>query len=322
MPNRPGFSVPGTVPGDPDAWLALPVSEFVDSDGVHHVFTAIGLSEHFSLRIAPRARAYQAGAKLDQTGPNPDEFEFDLVFHNDITEPGADSSTRWPDDKQRFLDAAHKGETGTLNLPWKRGIRCKVADAVATARADEYRGGECVRVKFLTDNEDNLDRAAFQAVTVKASLQPRVAAAQFDMESEGMDLGSIEDVTQLAADVVGLLNAPADNAAALLHAGNRLRRAVATVTAAFSTGEPGRDQMNDPQGSSARLKLLELRELGARAVGEARPRATRTMTFTRMRDIWSIATEVGQNAREIMQINEQIEDFGAIPPGTPVRIYA
>jgi hypothetical protein len=320
MANRTTFYTPPTTPGDPDAWLALPVAEFVDSDDVHHSFTAVAISEHFSLRVAPRARPYQRGAKLDQTSHNPDEFDFDLIFHADVTEPGADFD-RWPGAKQSFLDAAHKGETGTLNLPWKRGIRCKVVDATATARSDEYRGGECVRTKFLADNEDDLDRAAFVAVSVKAALSPKVDAAQFDMESEGMDLGSIEDVTELAADVVGLLNAPADQAAALLHAGNRLRRAVLTVTNAFSTNQPGRDQMNDPQGSSARLKLLELAELGARAVGEARPKATRTVSFTRMRDIWSIATELGANARELMTINEQIEDFSAIPAGVPVRVF-
>jgi hypothetical protein len=307
-------------PGPADAWQDLPVSEFVDSTGEHHTFTVLQLSEHFSLRVARRARAYQRGAKLDQTGPNPREYEYDLIFHSDVTEPGADVD-RWPGAKERFLEMADAGETGTLNLPWKRGIRCKLVDAVATARSDEHRGGECVRAKFEEDNEDNLDRAAFQLVAVKSSLASRTEAAQFDMESEGMDLLALEDVTELAANVVGLLNAPADAAAALAFAGNRLRRAVETVANAFSSGAPGRDGMNDPQGASARQKLLELRELGARAVGEARPRATRTMSFPRARDIWSIATELQQNARELMTINEQIEDFANIPAGTPVRVF-
>jgi hypothetical protein len=195
-------------------------------------------------------------------------------------------------------------------------------DWTGTARSDEHRGGEAVRVKFMADNEDNLDRAAFQAVSVKASMNAKVEAAQFDMESEGMDLHSLADVTEFAANVVGLLNAPADNAAALAFAGNRLRRAVNTVAQAFSSGGPGHDQLNDAQGASARLKLLELLELGARAVGEARPKATRTRTFERTRDIWSIATELRQNARELMTMNEQIEDFAVIPPGTPVRVFA
>lgn len=309
-----------TPPGPADGWEDLPPAEFVDSTGTTHVFVALMVGEHGSLRVARRARAYQPGAKLDQTGPNPDEFELDLIFHPEVTEPGADTD-RWPGAKQAFLDAAHLGETGTLNLPWKRGIRCKCIDWLATARSDELRGGEMVRARFETDNEDNLDRAAFQVVSVKATLPNRVEAARFDMESEGMDLGSIEDITELAANLAALLNAPNDTAAALLHAGNRLRRAVKTVATAFSSGVLGRDQLSDPQGSSARLKLLELLELGARGVGEARPRATRTVTFTRTRDIWTIATEFGQNARELMTQNEKIEDFGFIPRGTPVRIF-
>lgn len=309
-----------TPPGPADAWADLPAAEFVDSEDYHHSFVALQVGERFSLRVAPRPRAYQRGAKLDQTGPNPDEFELDLIFHADVIEAGADFD-RWPGAKERFFAAAHLGETGTLNLPWKRGIRCKVVEASSTARADEHRGGEAVRVKFSTDNEDNLDRAAFQLVSVKATLPNRVEAAQFDLESEGMDLFAIEDITELAANVVGLLNSPADNAAALLHAGNRLRRAVETVGAAFSTDAAGRDQLNGPSGASARLALLGLAELGSRAVGEARPRATRVMTFTRARDIWSIATELGQNARELMTINEQIEDFAVIPAGTSVRVF-
>lgn len=307
-----------------DAFLGLGPATFkVDGGFVTHSFVAFLVSESGGNRIAQRARPWRPGAKLDALGPNPDDFSLDTIWHRDVVDPNAPTGeARWPDALERFIADLKTGKTGTLNLPWKRGIRCKGLDWGRTASANEHRGGETLRVKFQEDNEDTLDRAAVQLVTVKATLPSAVEAARFDMESEGMDLFALEDITELAANIVGLLNTPADHAAALLHAGNRLRRAVETVGGAFGGGEPGRDQLNGPEGANARLKLLELAELGARAVGEARPRATRVMTFERQRDIWSIAGELGQNPRELMAINEAIEDFSIIPAGTPVRVFA
>lgn len=301
-----------------DPWLNLGPATYV-LDGVTHYFVATIVSEHFSNRNPRRTRPFRTGAKLDHTGSNPDEITLDCFFGSDVTE--VDTFNEWPNDLERFKTALKTGRTGTLNLPWKRGLRVKCDEGDITTSASEHRGNATVRVKFCEDNEDNLDRAAVELVSVRSTMQSAVEAAQFDAESEGMDLLAIEDVTQLAADVVGLLNAPGDFAAALLHAGNRMRLAVKTVGDAFSTGAPGRNQLNGPEGALTRLHLLELAGLGARAVGEARPRPTRVMTFSRLRDIWSIATELGQNARELMTINEQIEDFAAIPAGDPVRVF-
>jgi len=86
-----------TAPGDPDAWLALPPADFVDGDGGTHAFVASENVETFSLRVAPRARPYQPGAKLDETGPAPDEFSLEIIFNNDVTEPGLESQVMWPD---------------------------------------------------------------------------------------------------------------------------------------------------------------------------------------------------------------------------------
>lgn len=306
-----------------DAFAGLGPATFrVDGGFITHAFTAHLVTEKGGNRIAPRNRPFRRAAKLDALGANSDRFTLDCIFHRDVEEPKVVvGEARWPDSLQSFIDDCKTGKTGTLNLPWKRGIRCKALEWTRTANGNEHRGGEVVRVDFEEDNEDSLDRAAFERVTVKASLPSVVEAAQFDFESEGMDLFALEDLTELAANIVGLLNTPADHAAALLHAGNRLRRAVETVGAAFSSGEPGRDTLNSPDGANARLKLIELAELAARAVGEARPRQTRVMKFTRVRDIWSIATEVGQKPRDLMTINEQIEDFSVIQPGTPVRVF-
>lgn len=304
-----------------DPWLGLGPAEFV-VDGTRIGFVVLNVGRRGSNRNPKRVRPFREGWKLDHTGTDGEVLTLDCMFGSDVKEPDVDNE--WPSALERAIDVFKTGKTGTLNLPWRRGIRCKADTWDTAASSSENRGHETLRVQFSEDNEDNLDRTAVQVVSVKATIQRSVEAAQFDAESEGMDLFAIEDITQLAADVVGLLNAPGDRAAALLHAGNRLRLAVKTVAEAFSSGEPGRDQMNGPEGANARLRLLELAELGARAVGEGRSkqRKTRTITYSRTRDIWSIATEEGQNARELMTINEQIEDFAFIPAGTPVRLFA
>jgi hypothetical protein len=307
-----------------DAFLGLGAATFkADGGFVTHNFTAQQVAENGANRIAPRNRPFRQGAKLDFVGSKADTYVLDCMWHPDVDEPDLnDGEARWPDAVQSFIDDLKTGATGTLNLPWKRGIRVKATEWSRVESAVEHRGGAIVRVTFVEDNEDSLDRQAVELVSVKATIGRQVEAAQFDMESEGMDLFAIADVVALAEDVVGLLNFPGDVAGALFTAGAALRRACKITLDAFSSGDDGRDQMNDPQGSSARRKLLELLELGARAVSEGRPRPTRVMTFQRVRDIWSIATEIDQKARDLMTINEQIEDFAFIPAATPVRVFA
>jgi hypothetical protein len=300
-----------------DSWINLPPATFV-LDGYTHTFTARMVTSAGSNRIARRNRPFQDGAKLDHVGNNPDEIDLECLFHPDVTEPGADFE-RWPSALELFEEALKTGKTGTLNLPWKRGLRAKGDSWGRTANAEEHRGGESVRVKFVTDNEDSLDREAIQKVSVRSTVNGAVEAAQFDLESEGAWDAGIEQVTTLAAQVQALLATPGDTLDSLLHVANRLRRAVESTAAALDKGPLAAD----PQGSSVRQKLLELAELAARAEGEALAVRPKTRTYLAPRDttIFLIATELGQKARELMAINGAVEDFNAIPRGTPVTVF-
>ena len=300
-----------------DSWVKLPPATFV-LDGVTHTFTAQLITVNGSNRLARRHRPFQNGAKIDFVGNNPDELELECIFHPDVTEPGADFE-RWPTALEDFEEALRTGKTGTLNLPWKRGLRMKGDSWARMARSDEHRGGETVRVKFARDNEDSLDREAMQRVSVRSTINGAVEAAQFDLESEGGWNAGIEQVTTLAAQVQSLLATPGDTLDSLLHVANRLRRAVESTEAALEAGPLAAD----PEGSSVRQKLLELAELAARAESEALAARPKTRTFIPERDttIFRIATELGQKARELMSINGAIEDFNAIPAGTPVTVF-
>jgi hypothetical protein len=310
---------------DGEVWSALPASSFQADGRIEVFFSALGNTEAGSMRIAKRDRPWQSGAKLDDVGSNSDDFQLRILFHNDVSETDLGGSLQpWPNAHDELLDQFHLGATGTLNLPWKRGIRCKATQWQSVTSADDTRGGAIVTVTFTTDNEDSLDREALELASVTATVNGAVEAATFDMDSLGMFDGSIEDITELAANLVGLLNSPNDELSAILHAARRVRRAVGFVMDSFSTAIPGRDQMNGADGASARLSLLSLLELAGRAEGEALSALpkTRTVVFPRVRDIYSIATEVGQSARTLMSINDSIEDLSFIPAGTPVRILA
>jgi hypothetical protein len=307
-----------------DPWIGLPVSSYqADGEPGPVYFAARLVDESGSLRIASRARPFQPGEKLDETGHAADDFTIEAWFHNDIYESGFEDQQNWPTAIEELIRQFKTGKTGTLHLPWKRNLRVKPPSWRRSAKADEHRGGEVATVSFKTDNEDNLDREAFERVSVRANMQRTVEEAVFDLESLGGWDGSIEDLTELAAQIETAINAPGEFGQAVLHAANRMRSGVQRVIGALTSKSDGRGQLNDPSGAGARGKLLDLLELAAGAAAEAQEHlpATRTVRFTRTRDIWSIATELGQSARDVMGLNSHIEDFSVIEAGVPVYVF-
>lgn len=322
-----------------DVWADLPPSDYqADGEAVLRIpWQDVG--EDGKLRVVRRVRPWQPGAKFDETGHDPDVFTCSATFNNDVTEPDFAEQVMWPDTLEALVRQFKTGKTATLNLPWKRGLRVKPISWQRRATAEGNRGGETLQVTFETDNEDALDREAFEQVSVKASVQRAAEEAAFAMESEGMNVnlgqerlvlpeGGIGDpiggIIGLAGDLAGLMNRPDELAQAVATAAQRLRRATSLLISAYSTDEPGRNQMNGPEGASARAKLLDLLELAANAESEALAGLPKTMTVLAERNttIWEIATARDQRARDLMRINGAIEDFNFIERGTPVTVFA
>lgn len=326
--------------GDP--WLKLGPSSY-QADGEAELFVAWReVGEDGGLRVAERVRPWQPGAKLDETGAMPDTFALSAVFNVDISEPEVDGQgiQIWPDLLEALIRQFKTGKTATLNLPWKRGLRVKPLTWQRRATSEDNRGGETLSVNLKTDNEDNLDREAFEAVSVKATVRRAAEDAVFTMEQEGMSAAAAESVRTtfdsgglgdpvggiigLSADLAGLMARPGEFAQAVASQAQRLRRATQLLVGAYSTNEPGRDQMNKPEGASARAKLLALLELAANAEGEARAALPKTRTYIARRrtSIWLIATELGQNARQLMSVNSQVEDFSNIEQNDSVLVFS
>lgn len=327
---------------DGDVWLKLGPSSY-KADGEDELFVAWReVGEDGGVRVVERIRPWQPGVKLDETGAMPDTFTLGAVFNNDISEAEQDTQAIqiWPDLLEALIKQFKTGKTATLNLPWKRGIRVKPLTWQRRATAEDNRGGETLTVSMKTDNEDALDREAFEAVSVKATVKRAAEEAVFAMEQEGMSAAPAESlrsafdadaggdliggIVGLASDLAGLMNRPGEFVQSVAAQASRLRRATRILMDAYSTTEPGRNQMSGPDGSNARAKLFALLELAANAEGAARVGLPKTRTYTpeRRTSVWLIATELGQNARQIMGINSKIADFSNIEKGEPVLVFA
>jgi hypothetical protein len=276
-------------------------------------------------RVPKRERVFRNGRKLDFTGTRGDDFALTAIFNNALTEPGmGDYPQMWPDRLDRLEAAFKTGKTGTLHLPWRRNIRCKPETWSRRATAGDERDGETLTVTFLEDNEDTVDEASTATVSVQASVLRKAAEAVFDLEKEGAWDGSFEDFTQLAADLEGVLAAPGEFLADVVHKAGRVRRAADSIRKSLSSRAPGRDHMLGPEGAQAERRLVEIMDLAGLAEAEASSHLPKivTRTFPTDRDIYSIATELGQSARGLIAINGQIEDLAYIPAGTPVHVFA
>ncbi len=310
-----------------DSWEDLQASSYqADGQSVLLVI-ARTIGEKGALRAVKHIRPFQKGWKLDETGPDGDEFTLEMMFHPNVVEGDTEGSGQlpiWPDRLEALRKQFKGGKTATLHLPWKRNLRVKPLTWDSRAAAEEYRGGEILTVTFSSDNEDDLDREAFESVSVKSQLERRAEAATFDMDSLGAFDGSIEDITELAANLVGLMNAPGDYAAAIAHDAQRVRRAASFLLDSFTSSVPGRDQMNDPDGARAHQGILDLLDFAAGAQAEAQERLPRTITvrYPTDRSIYDIATERKQSARDLIAINDALEDPGFIQAGTPVLVFS
>lgn len=278
------------------------------------------VGEDGALRVAERARPWQPGVKLDETGPDGDRFQLQFCFHNNLEEPDVDNGKpMWPDVLEDLITQFKTGKTATLNLPWKRGLRVKPLTWSRKATSDRHRGGELLTANFKTDNEDTFDREAFVRPSVTSTLQQKVEAAVFDAESEGAYHPSMADIRQFASELTALIQSPSEQLTAVITTASQLHAAAAQVLNA-----PQDAHMSSPNGSLLRIRMYEIQDLARQASSDARSRQRRTSLYVPQRNttIWRIAVEVGQDAEELIELNGDMEDLNDIPKDTLVRIYA
>ncbi len=306
-------------------WEELGPASFQVEGEIELKFMVVDQQIDGSNRVPKRRRIFRDGARLDFTGTEADRIVVNAIFSNTLQEPDlGDYPQMWPDRLDRLERAFKSGQTGTLHLPWRRNIRCKAESWTRKANSGDNRDSELLTVTFSEDNEDKVDAASTQSVSVQASVLRGAAEAVFDLEREGAWDGSFEDFTQLAADLEGALSAPGEFLSDVMHKARRVQRAAASIRESLSSRVEGRNHLLGPEGAKAERKLVEIIDLVGRALGDAAERGPQIVsrTFPTDRDIYSIATELGQSARDLIAINGHIEDLSFIPAGTPVYVYS
>lgn len=303
----------------PSEWEQTGPASF-QADGLPEIkFVVTGVTKSGGKRLAKRKRPYRPGAKLDNIGREPREWDLEIVFFNTVDEPlmGTDVP-HWPDRANDLEEAAEADVTGTLHLPWERNIRGQIESFKRTYNTDK-RDGEAFQLHFVEDTEEQLLGDAIDQVSVKAQIQRKVQDAEFDAESFGDWDGSFEDFTELAADLEGALNAPGEALDDVLHKAGRVRRAAKSVSDSITSRIDG----DDPEHERVLRKMNEISDLaaGVEIQASANSPRTRTVTYTSPVDIYSVAADLGQDAAELIKINTGLEDLMAIPAGTPVTVF-
>lgn len=306
-----------------DIWEKMGPASFQVDGGEQILFLVLDVTDTGGNRIAPRKRPYQRGVKLDTTGAKEGTIEITAPFHNDLSEPGIEGTVQlYPNRLDALIAAMATGKTGTLHLPWKRNLRVKGESWRRHETSADMRGGAVLSITFIEDNEDNLDREAFERVSVKANVAREAIIIGSEMEAMGSWDGSLADIQEFASNLAALLNAPSEYAGTILQAATSLRRSILTVFDAINANAPGVGALGGAEGADTRIKLLGLLELAAGAIDSSRESMpkTRTVTFRIRRDLSSVAAEFKQPYRDLLTINESIEDPNDIPPFTPVKI--
>lgn len=306
----------------PDSWEGLDAATF-EVDGEEIEIVIMSVSQSGGLRLAKRERPYRAGVKLDDTDRKERTYRIEVLFHNDVTED-TQGEEMWPDRANSFEEALEQsGKVGTLNLPWRRNIRCRCESYERKAGTDQYRGGEIFSVTLTEDNEENLSDSVYD-VSVTAGLGSAMETLQFSAEAAGIWDGKIADIVEAAAWLQSLINAPGEYLETILTAARALERACINTKKALTTQLEGSNQGSDPAGCSLMDGLTELQDMAGRVGGEAAAKfpATRTRKWNRVRSIYDIATELGQSARDLIAVNSGLEDPTYIEPNTPVQVFA
>lgn len=297
-----------------DQWNSTSPASWVPDDGDEILFPVLSREKQSGNRLVKRTRPYRPGTKLDDTGEKEDTFSVVALFCNEIDEPRLGSETDlWPD-RINLLDAALRSKvTGTLHLPWERNIRCRPETWTRSADTS-IRNAERMSITFVRDNEDTLNPSEITE-WFGGSTSRTVEEAEFDAESLGEWDGDFSELTELAADLEGLANAPGEMLADVESKASQVQRAAESIESTLG--------LSDPESAPVQRKLLEIRDSSARASAQSRTSRPRVVSrsFAHDTDIYTVAAETGNRVGDLIALNAKLEDPTYIPAGTIVQVY-
>lgn len=296
------------------------------------LFAAVEIRERGGNRIARHKRYGRKGARCDDTGAQEKEWRLRaFIFNDPEQEPGIDGAAQYPDVAIALTDSFDIHETGTLTTPTRGPRRCR-AESYERVEVEKERDACALELVFVEDNEDDADVAAFQAPSAQSILKTLAVetfAACTDVGAFNTDVGSL---TELAGDIVGLIEAPGQFVADMEAKNNAFLNQLESIEKAFSNetekaNEKVQTLLTDPEGSLGVRRLRELHDAAARAplekavLGSPVARPTIAMAFTKRLSLWDIASALGQNGDDLVPLNPGLPDLLDIPPNTPVTVF-
>jgi len=305
-----------------------PAASWKVGDAQRVVFIIQGqIQETGGNRIVKQERPHRNGAKLDDTGALPRSWAFEMLFTNEVSEPGLEANPEplYPNMLRLMIDSFDRHETGDLILPTVGPVRARAATYVRTEDGGE-RDTATLRVTFDEDNEDALDRAALTPPTVRATVVSQAQETTFSAQSQGAWDDDVASLTQSAIELESAMLAPGRAANDIQAQVRKARAAVCRViTTQGKISKQVGGQFNQPRGSEAERNLRRSEDRQAQAVDErnsGRPR-TRAFTVDVVRtNIFEIAARFDQDASELLDLNDsRIADPFVLRRGDVVRVF-
>lgn len=307
-----------------------PVGSFT-LGGTTWKFPVAKIEETGGNRLVLRDRPNRPGVLVNTTGAAKRGWNVTCEFSNDGAryEDGLDpNATLYPDVLNALIDNVFNGqdETGDLVLP----TRGKVRAWGYTYNRDENsetRDAAFVTFVFVEDNEDAVDKAAIQALTVKGSGDLVAQKAVFDSQSGGLWHFTIGQLLEDIREIQGILQFPDTFLDDALSNVTAMTRTLDDLVSTFSDDqEEARSFFTDPASSRLARRIVQLKDVIAGTPSESsqrNQRATTSVVYPRDYSIFDIAVLVGQDANDLMELNQyRVEDPLKIEAGSVILIYA
>lgn len=322
--QRPtGFKDESQGPGAGDISASFPVGLWLVG-GLTLYIAVMKISEDGGNRIVRRQRPYRNGAKLDDTASKEKVWVVEGIYNNNLEETGIpDDVVMYPDMMNATIASADIHETGTLQLPTRPVIRCRL-ESYQRTESSEARDTGYVTFTFVQDNEDNIDAQSFKAPTVRATVRRTVDETTFGMESLGGFSQFLADLEDAAENLEDAMNAPGEAIQDADQKAARVVRLAQNVEDQFvRSANLGRDLLTDPDSWATfrQLRILQDRTASAATEKSSAIAPVVSAIFETSRSLFDIAVELAQDPTDLAAINGHLENLLAIPAGTVVKIF-
>ena len=289
-------------------------------------FSVVSVQETYANRLVPHRRLNRDGARFDDTGSAERRFELATEWFNGNDEPGLKRDEQYPDELNKMCEAARVHETGTLTLPTRGPLRCRLETYRRLEQSNE-RDSATVAFVFVEDNEDDERASNFQAPSAKSALRPEAEKVSALAAKGG--LGELADsIGEAASELQDAVNAPGRMVGGIENAANRVINTVEITEQQFRDARAqGRERvvgiLSSPEDATAVRGLRRLHDIAKRAIVERTGAGAKVVTkkYPRQVSIFDVAAETKQPAERLIELNGSLPDVMAIPAGTPVRVF-